>query len=63
MLDLAISGTSDLKIFPGNAPGPPNHSVLTWNHESPQVKVCPGPQNFPECCAVYVRFGVFEYQL
>jgi hypothetical protein len=28
MQDLAISGTSDFKIFPGDAPGPPNHSVV-----------------------------------
>jgi hypothetical protein len=63
MQDLAISRTSDFKIFPGDAPGPPNHSVRTWNRESPQVKVCPGPPNFPDCCAVYVRFGIFEYEL
>jgi hypothetical protein len=63
MQDLAIYGTSDLKIFPGRKARTPNHSVRRWNHEDPQVKPDPGYPNFPGCCAVYVRFGILEYQL
>ena len=51
------------QTFSGGCPRTPNHSVRTWNYESRQVKVCPGPPNFPDCCAVYVRFGIFEYEL
>jgi hypothetical protein len=25
--------------------------------EGPQVKFCPGPPNFPGCCAVYMLVG------
>ena len=37
---MAISGTSDCKLFRVGAipPDPLNHSVGRWNHEGPQVK-------------------------
>jgi hypothetical protein len=31
--------------------------------EGAKVKFCPGRPNFPGCCAVYIGFGIFEYQL
>ena len=63
MQDLAISGTSDFKIFPKECPRTPNDIVRRRNHKGTQVKVGPVPPNFPGCCAVYVGFGISEYQL
>ena len=43
----------------------PNHSVVEHGiTRSPKSKFVLGPQiSLSACCAVYVRFGIFEYEL
>jgi hypothetical protein len=64
MQDLAISGTSDFKLFPGAAPGP---LIIVLEHgitRAPKSKFVLGPQiSVIAVQYVYVRFDIFEYEL
>jgi hypothetical protein len=63
MQDLAISGTSDFKMFPGSPPIIVLEDVIM---RGPIIKsnFALGPQislGDPRYCAVHVGFGIFEY--